>query len=47
MKDKELAAHYRAALEQIIRMRHTPRAYRHKDFEKLVKIASDALRDNE
>ena len=45
MKDKELAAHYRAALEQILRMRHTPRAYRHQKYEILIKIASDALRN--
>ena len=36
-------AAYRAALEQIARYKHTPRAYRHTKFEQLVKIAQDAL----
>ena len=36
---------YREALEQIIRYKRTPRAYRHTKFEQLVKIAEEALRD--
>ncbi len=36
-------AAYRAALEQIARYKHTPRAYRHQKFEKLIQIAQDAL----
>ena len=37
---------YRAALEQIARYKHTPRAYRHMKFEALVKIAEAALTDS-
>jgi hypothetical protein len=33
----------REALERIIRYQHTPRAYRHSKFEKLVEIAKEAL----
>ena len=36
-------ATYRAALEQITRHKHTPRAYRHVMFEKLIQIAQEAL----
>jgi len=36
-------AAYRAALEQVARYKHTPRAYRHTKFEQLVKIAQEAL----
>ena len=36
-------AKYRAALEQIVKYRHTPRAYRHAKFADLIKIAQDAL----
>jgi len=36
-------ATYRAALEQIARYKHTPRAYRHVKFEKLIQIAQEAL----
>ena len=36
-------ARYREALEQIERYKRTPRAYRHTQFEKLVKIAQEAL----
>ena len=35
--------HLREALEQIARYKYTPRAYRHKKFEDLVKIAEAAL----
>ena len=35
---------YRAALEQIARYKHTPRAYRHMKFEKLVQIAEEAMK---
>ena len=38
---------YKAALEQIVRYRHTPRAYRHTKFEQLVKIAQEALATDE
>jgi len=38
---------YRAALEQIARYKHTPRAYRHQKFEQLVKIAQEALASDE
>jgi hypothetical protein len=34
---------YRTALEQIARYKHTPRAYRHQKFEKLIQIAQEAL----
>jgi hypothetical protein len=37
-------ARYRAALEQIIRYKRTPRAYRHTKFEQLIRIAEEALR---
>ena len=37
-------ARYRDALEQIERMKRTPRAYRHQTFEKLVEIAREARR---
>lgn len=40
-------ARYKAALEQITRYKHTPRAYRHTKFEQLVKIAESALTDDE
>jgi hypothetical protein len=33
----------REALERIIRYQHTPRAYRHTKFEKLIEIAKEAL----
>ncbi len=36
---------YRAALEQIARYKHTPRAYRHMKFEQLVRLAEAALDD--
>ena len=36
-------APYRAALEQIARYKHTPRAYRHQNLEQLVKITQKAL----
>lgn len=38
---------YREALEQIIRYKRTPRAYRHTKFEHLIKIAEEALKDDE
>ena len=38
---------YRAALEQIARYKHTPRAYRHMKFEQLVRLAEAALDDGE
>lgn len=37
---------YRKALEQIIRYKRTPRAYRHTKFETLIRIAEDAI-DND
>ena len=37
---------YRAALEQIARYKHTPRAYRHMKFEQLVRLAEAALDQN-
>jgi hypothetical protein len=37
-------ARYREALEQIERMKRTPRAYRHTKFGDLIKIAQEALR---
>jgi hypothetical protein len=40
----ETLATYRSALEQIVRYKRTPRAYRHTQFEKLIKIAEEALR---
>jgi len=36
-------ARYREALLAIERYKRTPRAYRHTQFEKLVKIAQEAL----
>jgi hypothetical protein len=33
----------RLALERIIKYQHTPRAYRHTKFEKLIEIAKEAL----
>lgn len=36
---------YREALEQIIRYKRTPRAYRHTKFEHLIRIAEEALKD--
>jgi hypothetical protein len=33
----------RGALEQIVRYKHTPRAYRHMKFEALIQIAQEAL----
>jgi uncharacterized protein (DUF2461 family) len=47
MSPRDLAdehARYKLALEQIERMKRTPRAYRHQKFEKLVEIAREALR---
>jgi hypothetical protein len=47
MSPRDLAdehARYREALEQIERMKRTPRAYRHTQFQKLVEIAREALR---
>ena len=47
MSPRDLAdehARYREALEQIERMKRTPRAHRHQKFEKLVEIAREALR---
>ena len=38
---------YREALEKIIRYKRTPRAYRHTTFEQLIKIAEEALKDDE
>ena len=35
----------REALERIIKYQHTPRAYRHSKFEKLIDIAKEALAD--
>jgi len=35
---------YKLALEQIERMKRTPRAYRHTKFGDLIKIAQEALR---
>ena len=35
----------RQALERIIKYQHTPRAYRHSKFEKLIDIAKEALAD--
>jgi hypothetical protein len=37
-------ARFKAALEQIVRYKRTPRAYRHTQFEKLVRLAEEALR---
>jgi hypothetical protein len=34
---------YKAALEQIVKQKRTPRAYRHTKFEQLIKIAEHAL----
>ena len=34
---------YKEALEAIVKMRHTPRAYRHAKFETLIKLAQTAL----
>jgi hypothetical protein len=47
MSPRDLAdehARYREALLAIERMKRTPRAYRHTQFEKLVEIAREALR---
>jgi hypothetical protein len=38
---------YRLALEQIERMKRTPRAYRHTKFGDLIKIAQQALQIDE
>ena len=38
---------YRNALEQIERMKRTPRAYRHTKFEDLIRIAQQALQIDE
>jgi hypothetical protein len=46
MSPRDLAdehARYREALEQIERMKRTPRAYRHTQFETLIRIAQEAL----
>ena len=43
-KQAEEIARLRAALEQIVRYKRTPRAYRHTKFEQLIVIAEDALR---
>jgi hypothetical protein len=40
-------ARYREALEQIERMKRTPRAYRHTKFGDLIKIAQQALQIDE
>ena len=45
--DSETLRRYRDALEQIVRYKRTPRAYRHTQFEKLVRLAEEALRDAE
>lgn len=45
--DSETLARYREALEQIVRYKRTPRAYRHTQFEKLVRLAEEALREPE
>jgi hypothetical protein len=37
-------ARYREALEQIERMKRTPRAYRHTKYEELIRIAQEALK---
>lgn len=42
--ESEEHARYKAALEQIVRYKRTPRAYRHTQFEKLVRLAEEALR---
>jgi hypothetical protein len=41
----ETEQRYREALERIIKYQHTPRAYRHSKFEKLIEIAKEALAD--
>lgn len=43
--DSETLRRYRDALEQIVRYKRTPRAYRHTQFEKLVRLAEEALRE--
>ena len=40
-------ARYREALDQIERMKRTPRAYRHTKFGDLIKIAQQALQIDE
>jgi hypothetical protein len=40
-------ARYREALEQIERMKRTPRAYRHTKFGDLIRIAQQALQIDE
>lgn len=45
--ESETLRRYRDALEQIVRYKRTPRAYRHTQFEKLVRLAEEALRDVE
>ena len=45
--DSETLRRYRDALEQIVRYKRTPRAYRHTQFEKLVRLAEEALRDRD
>lgn len=45
--ESETLKRYRVALEQIVKQKHTPRAYRHTKFEQLVRIAEDALRNDE
>lgn len=45
--DSETLRRYRDALEQIVRYKRTPRAYRHTQFEKLVRLAEEALRESQ
>ncbi|HEY7825086.1 MAG TPA: hypothetical protein VIG24_19760 [Acidimicrobiia bacterium] len=45
--ESETLRRYRDALEQIVRYKRTPRAYRHTQFEKLVRLAEEALRDRD
>lgn len=45
--ESETLKRYRVALEQIVKQKHTPRAYRHTKFEQLVRIAEDAIRNDE
>ena len=44
--ESETLRRYRDALEQIVRYKRTPRAYRHTQFEKLVRLAEEALRES-
>lgn len=45
--ESETIRRYREALEQIIRYKRTPRAYRHTQFEKLIRLAEEALREQD